>query len=127
MALPASSTVSELLRDFAAPLIYVDSEGPTNIDTLRTALMLAMICWNVPVYEATGSALYTRGVETLREIMQNVPDKVAAALKRLLSDRTSKFASAPFLVLVEVHGDTLMDATIVAEARAPKLRTLNLL
>ena len=40
--------VSAMLREFATPLLYIDGSGPADIDTLRTTIMLAMICWNVP-------------------------------------------------------------------------------
>ena len=121
-AIPDSEKVSELLRDYAQPLLYADPAGPADIDTIRTAMSLAMICWNLPVYEAMGSPLYTQGVRTLDAIIARVPGAVASNLKRLLDDRKTKFGSLPFLALVEVTGTTPENATIIAEARLPGRR-----
>jgi hypothetical protein len=118
-AVPNSAKVSQLLRDYAQPLLYADPAGPADVDTIRTAMSLAMICWNLPVYEAIGSPLYAQGVRTLDAIMARVPPAVAANLRRLIDDRKTKFGSLPFLALVEVSGTTLENATIVAEARLP--------
>jgi hypothetical protein len=116
-AVPAADDVSELLRDFAEPLLYVDPAGPSDIETVRTAMMLAMICWNLPVYEREASPLYAHGKRTLDAIAEQVPTSVAATLRKLIEDRKTKLASMPFLVLVEVKGTTPGNATITAEAR----------
>jgi hypothetical protein len=117
IALPDPQTVAELLRDFAAPLLYVDECGPLNIDTLKTTIMLAMICWNVPVYEATHSRMFARGERTLSEIKAQVPRRVMEALDQLIERRKTTFADRPFLVIAEVLGTHPNDASIVAEAR----------
>ena len=119
-ALPAPDSVSGLLREFAEPLLYADPAGPNDLDTVRTALMLAMICWNLPVYEALGSPLYAQGLRTLDAVEQQVPRVIASTLRRLIQDRKTKYAEHPFLVVVEVQGTNLKDATIVAEARIPR-------
>jgi hypothetical protein len=121
-AVPDSAKVSEMLRDYAQPLLYADPAGPADVDTIRTAMSLAMICWNLPVYEALGSPLYAQGVRTLDAIMARVPAAVASNLRRLIDDRKTKFGSLPFLALVEVTGTTLENATIIAEARLPGRR-----
>jgi hypothetical protein len=117
--IPESAKVSEMLRDYAEPLLYADPAGPADVETIRTAMQLAMICWNLPVYEAIGSPLYGQGVRTLDAIMTRVPSAVASNLRRLIEDRKTKFAALPFLALVEVNGTTLENATITAEARMP--------
>ena len=117
IALPDPQSVAALLRDFAAPLLYIDRSGPLNIDTLKTTIMLAMICWNVPVYEATQSAMYERGERTLSQIKAQVPKRVTKALDQLLVSRKTTFADRPFLVIAEVLGTHPNDASIVAEAR----------
>lgn len=121
-SVPDSEKVSEMLRDYAEPLLYADPAGPADVDTIRTAMSLAMICWNLPVYEAIGSPLYAQGVRTLDAIIARVPGAVASNLRRLIDDRKTKFGSLPFLALVEVTGTTLENATIVAEARMPGRR-----
>jgi hypothetical protein len=117
IALPDPQDVAVLLRDFAAPLLYVDKSGPLNIDTLKTTIMLAMICWNVPVYEATQSPMYERGERTLSQIKAQVPKRVTQALDQLIESRKTTFADRPFLVIAEVLGTHPNDASIVAEAR----------
>jgi hypothetical protein len=118
--LPEALEVSALVREFAQPLVYAEPAGPADLEALRTSLMLAMICWNLPVYEATGSSLFAKGTRTLSEISKNVPRRVGAALQQLLVTRKSKFADRAYLVLVEVEGTTLADATIIAQAKHPK-------
>jgi hypothetical protein len=119
-ALPDAATVSEVLRKYARPLLYIDPEGPADLETLRTAAGLAMICWNLPVYEAIGSPLYAQGMQTLDKIKKQVPAPVGACLRRLLEDRKTKFAELPYLASVEVVGDDLSSAKIAAEARRPR-------
>jgi len=119
-AVPDTLEVSALIRDFAEPLLYADPAGPADVETIRTAMMLAMMCWNLPVYEATGSPLYAQGVRTLDAITERVPAVVGVKLRKLIEDRKLRFASVPYLVIVEVTGTTLKNATIVAEARMPK-------
>jgi hypothetical protein len=115
----APSGVSEMFRAFAQPLLYADPAGPADVETLRTAVMLAMICWNLPVYETMGSPLYARGVRTLNAISEDVPRAVALTLRKLIEDRKTTFAALPFLVQVEVTGSTLQNASIIAEVRMP--------
>jgi hypothetical protein len=83
-------------------------------------MMLAMICWNLPVYEALQSPLFAQGMRTLDAVKQQVPGVIASTLRRLIDDRKSKFAGVPFLVLVDVKGTNLDDAMIEAEARLPR-------
>jgi predicted dienelactone hydrolase len=82
-AWPEPDRVSELLREFAEPLLYADPAGPSGLDTVRTALMLAMICWNLPVYEALGNPLFAQGVRTLDAVEQQVPPVIASTPRRL--------------------------------------------
>ena len=118
-AVPAADEVSKLLRDFAEPLLYVDPAGPSDVETVRTAMMLAMICWNLPVYEALGHPLYQQGKRTVDAISKSVPLVVGSKLRKLLEDRKTKFGALPFLVVIEVTGSTCADAIITAEARTP--------
>lgn len=117
--LPAPDEVSRLLRDYARPLLEADPAGPADIETIKTSMMLAMICWNLPVYEAHGSGLYAQGMRTLEAVIARVPPAVAATLRTLIEDRKQQLAAHPFLALVEVTGTTPENASIVAEARLP--------
>jgi hypothetical protein len=121
---PDSLEVSAMIRDYAEPLLYADPAGPADVETIRTAMMLAMMCWNLPVYEAIGSPLFAQGVRTLDAITERVPRVVAVKLRKLIEDRKTRFAEVPYLVLVEVTGTTLKNATIVAEARLPKTASM---
>lgn len=123
ISLPDPVQVSQLLRDYAQPLLYIDPEGPADLETMRTAMGLAMICWNLPVYEATGSPLYAQGMRTLEKVSAQVPPAVAACLRELITQRKTKFAELPFLAMVEVVGDRLKTATISAQARRPRVHT----
>lgn len=119
--LPQPSRVSALLREFAQPLLYADPAGPSDVATIRTAMMLAMICWNLPVYEALAHPLYQKGKRTLDAISKSVPLLVGSKLRKLLDDRKTKFGTLPFLVMIEVTGSSCEDAIITAEARTPPL------
>jgi hypothetical protein len=121
-ALPEPGKVSEMFREYAEPLLYADPAGPSDVDTIRTVMNLAMLCWNLPVYEALGNPLYVSGTRTLDQIIERVPSIVASKLRKLVKDRKTKFAHISFLVTVDVTGATLEDATIVAQARRPVAR-----
>jgi len=116
-ALPDSRTASALMREYAEPLLYADPAGPADLDTMRTSMMLAMICWNLPVYQAVGHPLYEKGVQTLDKVMRSVPRSVASTLRLLLDQRKQSYADAPFLISVDVTGTTPKNALIVAHAR----------
>jgi hypothetical protein len=117
--LPEPEQAAELFRAFAQPLVYVDPAGPADIETLRTALMLAMMCWNIPVFEAQGSPLFEQGMRTMREVVKGVPSIVATTLRELIETRITTHARLSFLLLVEVTGTSLETASIVAQPRAP--------
>jgi hypothetical protein len=117
-----SAKASELFRAFAEPLLYVDPAGPSDLETLQTSVALAMMCWNLPLFETTQPNLFARTKQTLKDAMQMVPTKVATCLRQLIKARASQLADAPFLVTVEVQGTSLADARIVANARLPQAR-----
>jgi hypothetical protein len=118
-----SEAMSETIRAFARPLLYLDPAGPADIETLRTSMMLAMICWNLPVYENTNARLYAHTKKALDAALHLVPAAVRACLHRLVDDRTTKFGEVPCAILVEIHGSSLDDARIVAEAMTPKAKS----
>jgi hypothetical protein len=121
---PAATTdaakISDTIRAFAEPLLYLDPAGPADIDTLRTAMMLAMICWNLPVYETTHARLYAHTKKALDEALKLVPVSVRSCLHRLVEERKTLFGELSYAILVEVHGNDLDDARIVAEAKMPQ-------
>jgi hypothetical protein len=116
---PEPGKVSEMILEFAHPLLYADPEGPPSIEILRSAMMLVMICWNLPVYEAGGNPLRVQVKQALDTAIKTAPEPIGAVLLQLIEDRKTKFAAVPFLVLIDVKGTTLENASIVAEARMP--------
>jgi hypothetical protein len=114
-----SAKASEMIRAFAEPLLYVDPAGPSDLETLQTSMALAMMCWNLPLFETKQPALFARTKQALDAAMKMVPAPVAACLRRLVKARASQLAAAPFLVTVEVQGTSLKDARIIASAKLP--------
>ncbi len=53
---PEPGKVSEMFLDFAQPLLEIDEDGPANMEALRSVVMIAMTCWNLPVMEAQKAA-----------------------------------------------------------------------
>jgi len=117
--------VSETIRAFARPLLYLDPAGPADLETLRTAMLLAMMCWNLPVYEATNSRLHTHTKQALVAALELVSAPVRACLRQLIADRRTKFNALMFPVIVEVHGSSLADAQIVAQAKPLPQKTVS--
>jgi hypothetical protein len=101
ISMETSEAMSETIRAFARPLLYLDPAGPADIETLRTSMMLAMICWNLPVYENTNARLYAHTKKALDAALDLVPAAVRACLHRLVDDRTTKFGEVPCAILVE--------------------------
>lgn len=49
---PVPAKVSEVILEFAQPLMEFGEDGPPDIQTMRNIMMLAMVCWNVPIMES---------------------------------------------------------------------------
>lgn len=108
--------VSEMMIDFARPLL--DALGtPRDIEDLRHVMMLATLCWNLPVLEREQAADFEQTRRSFDEALVTMPEPLPSMLRQLIEDRRGKFGSIPFYVITEVRGDTLDDARIHAEAR----------
>ena len=59
--------ISEMILDFAAPLLDVAPGGPANIEGLRAAMKIAMVCWNLPAYQDAKHPLGVEGQRFRRE------------------------------------------------------------
>jgi hypothetical protein len=105
--------VSELILEFARPLMYADPEGPPDIETLRQMMKFVCICWNLPMLEGKEGA----EVKKHLDLLEQVPPPIKKLVDGLMRDRRTKFGSIPFLVTVEVRGTNMDDAVIRAEAR----------
>lgn len=104
--------ISEMIIDFARPILEADG-GPPDIESLRNLILLANICWNVPVLESRKDPELERHLYLLDEI----PEPVRGMLRQLIEDRKTRFGAVPFLVVATVKGTSLNEAVIRAEAR----------
>lgn len=120
---PEPGKVSEMFLDFAQPLLEIDEAGPANVEALRSIVMIAMICWNLPVMEAQKAAesAATRGM--FDTVMAQMPSPIRTVLNQLISERTTRFGEIPFFLNVFVKGTSLQTVRIVAEARMLKSTT----
>lgn len=115
---PAPGKVSEMILDFAEPLLSLGADGPPDITALRSALVMAEMCWNLPVFEKANNAAYGQFKRGFDDVLQASPGPMADLLRQLIHDRKTRFAGVPFLVTVRVEGAG-SDAKVVAEARMP--------
>jgi hypothetical protein len=106
--------ISELMLDFAAPLIELDPAGPPDVDAFRTIMMIATLCWNIPVYEARGN---TKLVRDTREGLRQLPFVIQHIANAMIEDRKGRFGNIPFLVIASVSGTSLDNLKVRAEAR----------
>lgn len=111
--------VSELMLDFAAPLI--DSlERPHSMDDLQRVLMAASVCWNLPALERAGDPEQAKLRRMLDDAMAKMPAELRSLFQQLVVDREKKYGHIPFLVNLRVEADG-PGFRLVAEAReAPK-------
>ncbi len=108
--------VSDMMLDFAQPLLGVESGGPRDMGDLRNALKLAMLCWNAPLYAARGNYTFMRAVE---DMLASMPADIAGGMRAMMADRQGRFAAVPFAVIVDAAGTTLAEARITASAYMP--------
>lgn len=107
---------SEMMLEFAAPLIELTPDGARDIDNLRSSLRIANLCWNAPVYAARGDLTFSRALD---DVIATAPPEAQTCLRRMLADRQYRFADVPFAVLADVAGTTLRDARVTASAYMP--------
>ena len=106
---------SQLMLDFAEPLLAIAREEEPSIEALRTSMMLATLCWNAPLRAVRGDDSLVR---ELAALMKSVEPAVQAALRSMLSSRMTLYARVPFPVFAEVEGSSLENARCVASATA---------
>lgn len=110
--------VSELLLDYAAPLF--EDGYPPDVESLRAAMRIAVVCWNAAFLEMTGDASFR---QMLAPFLANATAEGRAVMQRLLEERKTRFGAIPVLLDVEVEGTDVMHARIVARAYNAPLRT----
>lgn len=114
---PEPGKVSEMILEFAEPLLYSDPSGPPNVAAVRSIMQLAEMCWNLPVLEANRSPLYPSAKKSFDQALAVMPGLASSLLRQLIRDRETKFAAVPFSVILSVEGSSLDDMKVVAEAR----------
>jgi len=116
---PVPGKVSEMILEFAQPLMTLGPGGPPDIQTMRNIMMFAMVCWNLPIMEARKDVDGASTRKMFDDAMARVPESLGRVLCKLIEDRKTRFATVPFYVTVQVEGTCLEDARVVAQARMP--------
>jgi hypothetical protein len=116
---PLPGKVSEMILEFAQPLMEFGPGGPPNIQTMRSIMMFAMICWNLPIMESRTDVDGASARKMFDDAMAGVPESLGRVLLKLIEDRKTRFAMVPFCVTVQVAGTSMEDARVVAQARMP--------
>jgi hypothetical protein len=118
---PEPGKVSEMLLEFAEPLLYLEPHGPPDLLAFRTCLQLAETCWNLPVMERLGTPSSGSIRSQFEQVLATSPKPIADTLNELVAARKGRFAHIPFLIFSRVEGVYLDDARIVADARQADL------
>jgi hypothetical protein len=105
--------ISEIMLEFAQPLLSPESGGPRNIREVRIALRLATLCWNAPLYAACGDYTFTRAIE---RVLASASAEVSSRMRAMMADRQGRFAAAPFAVSADAVGTGVGTARISASA-----------
>jgi hypothetical protein len=108
--------VSDMMLEFAAPLLGYESGGPRDVSELRNALQLAMMCWNAPVYAARGDYTFMRAIDS---VLASMPAEISGRMQAMMAARRGRFAAVPFAVIADVAGTTVAEARITASAYLP--------
>lgn len=109
---------SEMIQEFAQPIFDLMG-GLRTIDQLRSGLNIAVLIWNLPVFEQTKSPHLQDYLAAYEKMLAAVPEEGRVVLRQLLDDRRDRFRLVPTFVFVTVEGDTLDNAKVIAEARMP--------
>jgi hypothetical protein len=116
---PESGKVSEMILEFAQPLLGFDPAGPPDIQDIRSIMMLAAVCWNLPIMVAKKDAQAAATQQMFDTAMAQVPKPLGQVLLGMIEDRKTRFGAVPFYVVPHVEGTNPKNARIVAEARMP--------
>jgi hypothetical protein len=120
---PVPGKVPEMILEFAQPLMEFGEGGPPDIQTMRNIMMLAMVCWNLPIMETRTDVDGPSTRRMFDDAMARMPDALGRVLLELVEVRRTRFAMVPFYVTVQVEGTSLENARVVAEARMPGVPT----
>src|SRR4051812_32997707 len=98
---PLPGKVSELMLDFARPLLDVMSQ-PRHINDLRSAFELVVVCWDLPIFERGRHAEAVAHRRHFDSVIDSFPKPLSSALLGLFESRTTTFGRVPFMVIVEI-------------------------
>jgi len=118
-SLPEPGKISEMIMEFAQPLMEWDQGGPPDIQAVRNVMMMAMVCWNVPIVRDKANTEAANAQRMFDTAMSQMPEPLKSVLLAMTEDRKTRFGAVPFSVIVHVEGTSLDDLSIVAEARMP--------
>lgn len=76
---------------------------------MRNIMMLAMVCWNLPIMESR-TDVDGRSTRMFDDAMARMPDALGRVLVELIEVRKTRFAMVPFYVTVQVKGTSLENA-----------------
>jgi hypothetical protein len=120
-AAPQKASLEQVILAFASPLLALDAKAAADPDVLSQLMVLVDMCWNLPVLEASDPAAHARLKQGFDSVVKDVPAPIAEQLRKLLVERTARFAALSFLVHTRVHTDAATGkAGIVVEARKPR-------
>jgi hypothetical protein len=108
--------ISDIMLEFAQPLLGFESGGPRDMNELRKALQLATLCWNAPLYAARGDHTFMRAID---DVLALIPGDLSARIRAMMADRQGRFAAVPFAVIADAAGTTVAEARITASAYLP--------
>jgi hypothetical protein len=110
---------SEMILEFAQPIFDLMG-GLQTIEQLKSGLNIAVLAWNLPVFEQTKSPKLPEHRAVFEKMVASAPEEARVVIRQLLEDRKGRFGLVPTFVFVTVEGDTLDNARVVAEARMPR-------
>lgn len=116
-AAPRRATLSDVIMEFAAPLLALDPTAAAEPDVLRQLMVLVDMCWNLPSLEGTDPGAYATLKQGFEAVVREVPAPMAEQLNELIAARKTRFAAVPFLVHTRVEEDAAGKARIITEAR----------
>ncbi len=109
------SSMSATLLAFAKPLLDQVDEPPTA-KSLQNVLNIAVVVWNLPLYEKAkhaNAAMFRTGLESA---LAGMPPEWKATIAVMARARASVYADDPRLALAEVVSDPSGKAEVRATA-----------
>jgi hypothetical protein len=106
-------SMSATLLEFAKPLLE-QVEDPPTAKTLQSILNIAVVVWNLPLYEKAKHANAAKFRAGLDSALSSMPPQGKATIAAMSKARVTSYADDPRLAFAEV----VTDASGKAEVRA---------